>query len=189
MEKFLDNIFSAIWKIFDSENTFVIILGLLVLIILSSYIVQYTQFNRATKSFINGTYDVKTFRVFEKFKRRSIFPQSAGLHDQCCCMLSAMHLEKGDVVSFFENMNAVKNVTDTFSWRVYLLLAAYLTEQNYHGVAAVHRTRVANQSTEETIVQFLQTHEQTAIHDKAITAKENIKQQQILEILHKLADI
>lgn len=186
MKKFLDNAFSTIWKIFTSDQSFMIVLCLLVLIVFVSYIVQFAQFNRATKDFISGTYNAKTFRVFEKFKRRSIFPQSSELHDQCCCMLSAMHLETGKIASYFDNINAVKNVTDKFSWRVYLLLASYLTGENYHDVAAIHRSRDENQSTEEAIVQFLQAHDRNAIYDKAMTAKENITQQQILEILHNL---
>lgn len=188
MEKFLDNAFSTIWKIFTADNSFIIVLGISVLLIFISCITQYAQFNRATKEFINGTYNAKTFRVFEKFKRRSIFPQSAELHDQCCCILSAMHLEKGNVASYFENINAVKNVTDKYSWRVYLLLASYLTGKNYHDVAAMHRSRDENHSTEKAIMQFLQVHERYTIYDKAMTAKENITQQQILEILHSLTD-
>lgn len=183
MKKFLDSLFSAIWKITEYEYSFVVVLGLILLVVFISYVAQCAQFNRATKDFINETYNAKTFRVFEKFKRRSIFPQSAVLHDQCCCILSAMHLEKGNVAAFFENMNAVKNITEKFSWRVYLLLAAYLTDENYHNVAAAHSARAENQSTDEAVEQFLLAYDRVAILDKAAIAKENITQRQILEIL------
>ena len=188
MKEILDNVFSTIWKFFASGRGFGIALGLLVLIVFISYIAQYAQFNCAVKEFISGTYNAKTFRVLEKFKRRSIFPQSAELHDQCCCMLSAMYLEKGNVASYFDNINAVRNVTDKFSWRVYLLLASYLTGENYHDVAAIHRSRDENQSTAETIVQFLQAHDRNTIYDKTMSAKENITQQQFLEVLYNLGD-
>lgn len=189
MADLIDSMAERLWKVLNKvadTNLWPFVIGLIILAFGLSFLIQYKRMKHASQQFATGVYNEKTIRLCERYKRRSIFPQSAELHDLLCCMLSAMYLENGEVALYFENINAIKNVTDDISWRVYLLLAAYLTGNRYHDIAVAHRVKKEYRNTEEIIVQMLQACDKDTIHDKAKTATENITKQQILEILHIL---
>lgn len=191
MANIIDSMAERLWKILNEvadTNLWPFVIGLFVLAFGVSLLVQFMQMKHVSQQFAAGVFNEKSIRLCERFKRRSIFPQSAQLHDLFCCMLSAMYLEKGEVALFFENINAIKDVTDDISWRVYLLLASYLTGKRYHDIATVYRTKKENQNTEEIIIQLLKACDRDTIFDRAITAKEKVTNQKISKILHMLTE-
>lgn len=190
MDNFIQSLFDCLWnfahKIAD-KNLLPFVIGLIVLAFGISFFVQFTQIKHASQRFADGVFDEKTIRLCERFKRRSIFPQSAELHDLFCCMLSAIYMEKREESLFFENLNSIKNVTQNISWRLYFLLTAYLTNQTYLEIVATYRTvKTENHSAIDFVEQLLQEYDRNAISDKAIVLKEKITNQQVLEILFAL---
>ena len=169
---------------FASINHWPIVIGLLILSFGLSLFIQYMQIKRASKQFAAGFFDDKTIRLCERIKRRSIFPHAAELHDIFCYRLSAIYMAKNNESLFFENINSIKNVTQDISWRLHLLLAAYLTNQSYMDMVTLYQTiKAENRSTIDTVKQLLQEYDRNTISDKAIVAKEKITNRQILEIL------
>lgn len=190
MDNFIQSLFDCLWNFADKladKNLWPFVIGLIVLAFGISFFVQLTQIKHASQRFADGVFDEKTIRLCERFKRRSIFPQSAELHDLFCCMLSAIYMEKREESLFFENLNSIKNVTQNISWRLYFLLTAYLTNQTYLEIVATYRTvKTENHSAIDFVEQLLQEYDRNAISDKAIVLKEKITNQQILEILFAL---
>jgi hypothetical protein len=78
-------------------------------------------------------------------------------------------------------------VTQNISWRLHLLLTAYLTSQSYLEVVTTYQTlKTENHSTADIVRQLLQEYDWNTVSDKATIAREKIINQQILEILHTL---
>ena len=190
MANFINSMCERLWKVLNiiaNTNLWHFVIGLIVLAFCISYFVQLTQIKRVSQRFADGVFDERTIRLCERFKRRSIFPQSAELHDLFCCMLSAIYMEKREESLFFENLNSIKKVTQITSWRLYFLLTAYLTNQTYLEIVATYRTvKTENHSAIDFVEQLLQEYDRNAISDKAIVLKEKITNQQILEILFAL---
>lgn len=190
MDNFIHSLFDCLWNFTDKladKNLLPFVIGLIVLAVGISFYVQLMQIKRVSQRFADGVFDEKTIRLCERFKRRSIFPQSAELHDLFCCRLSAIYMEKREESLFFENLNSIKNVTQNISWRLYFLLTAYLTNQTYLEIVATYRTvKTENHSAIDFVEQLLQEYDRNAISDKAIVLKEKIANQQVLEILFAL---
>ena len=190
MSNFINSTAEFLWNAMEqisSINLWPYVIGLIVLSLGLSLFIQYMQIKQASRRFAAGIFNDKTIRLCERIKRRSIFPQTTELHDIFCYRLSAIYMANNDESLFFENINSVKNVTQNISWRLHLLLTAYLTSQSYLEVVTTYQTlKTENHSTADIVRQLLQEYDWNTVSDKATIAREKIINQQILEILHTL---
>ena len=188
----MDKVFWAIWDTMEKITEFAespwrwpVLIGIFLLILAISFGVQTHQMKKAARMFSEGAIDDKTVKLCEKFRRRSIFPQSAELHDRCCCMLCSIHMERDEEERFIANINDIKNVTGEISWRLYLLLAAYLTNQRYLDFANQYR----EQKTEgQCAADWLKTQQFTYDEGQLKKATEKITNPKVLKILKVLTE-
>lgn len=190
MANFINSMCERLWKVLNiiaNTNLWPFVIGLIALAFGISFFVQLMQIKRVSQRFADGVFDERTIRLCERFKRRSIFPQSAELHDLFCCKLSAIYMEKREESLFFENLNSIKNVTHNISSRLYFLLAAYLTSQSYLETISTYKSvKTEYQNPTDFIEKLLQAHDRNTISDNTIVAKEKITNQQVLDILFTL---
>lgn len=180
----MEKLWNVMYKL-ATTNLWPYVIGLILLAFLISCVVQYNQIKISSRKFSEGAIDDKTVKLCEKFRRRSIFPQSAELHDRYCCMLCSMHMERGEEERFFANINDIKNVTGEISWRLHLLLAAYLTNQRYLDFSNQYR----EQKTEgQSAADWLKEQQLTYDEDQLKKATEKITNPKVLEIFKALTE-
>lgn len=188
----MDKVSRAIWEATEKITEFAespwrwpVLIGIFLLLLVISCVVQYNQIKISSRKFSEGAIDDKTVRLCQKIRRRSIFPRSALIHDLYCCRLGSMHFERHEEELSFANINDIKNVTDEISWRLYLLLAAYLTNRRYLDFANQYR----EQKTEgQSAADWLKEQQLSYDEDQLKKATEKITNPKVLEILKVLTE-
>ena len=176
-----------------SINLWSFIISFLLLIFLGVMIpnaVLYVQAKRITKRFLSGRSDQQTIRQCEKLKKRFSTHQNTAPYDMLCIMLSAMYMENENIALFFENVNAIKNVTDHLSQRIYILLVAYFVGESYLKIKDEFSKHAETESSIEQFVhQFIKSHNKDGVTAKVLVAEEKITKPEIVGLLRKISDI
>lgn len=144
---------------------------------------KYKQVKELAQKFNGGATDDETVELCRKVKHRSRRPKSVEMHDLCCCMLCAMHLERKEEALFFENLNSVKALTGKITQRVNLLLVAYLTEQRYLDLSIAYKEE---KQEDQTVQEWIFQQELSYEAQRLETAKASITKPKIRDILDYL---
>ena len=191
MDKIWNTIGECLSYIFDkiaSINWWPFVIVTLIAVFVIPSVLLNLKIKQATKRFASGIFDEETIRLCEELKSRFILPQSAEAHDTFCIRLSAIYMKQDDFSHFFKNINAIKKVTENISNRLYMLLTAYLIEEDYLTIAELFQTQKPEElSASDYAVQILQAKNQEDIRARAALAKEKISKPDILELLSVLS--
>ena len=168
-----------------SVNLWPYVITLIVLMFVISFVVQTLHMKKVARKFSEGAIDDKTVKICQKFRRRSIFPQAAEMHDLFCCMLCSMHMERNEEDLFFANINDIKKTTEHITRRLYLLLVAYLTKQRYLDWAKMYH---AQKDGEQSAADWLKTQQLPYNETQLRKAAEKITNPKVCEILKVLTE-
>ena len=177
--------FDKIWGFLASGGFIPVLICAILVVIVCFSSAKYKQVKELAQKFNTGATDDETVALCQKVKNRNRQPKSAEMHDLCCCMLSAMHMERGEEALFFENMNAIKALTGKITWRVNLLLAAYLTEQRYLDMSIAYKEE---KKEDQTVQEWLFEQDMSYEAERLETLKANITKPKILDILNYLTE-
>lgn len=176
---------NKVWGFLSSGGFIPVLICVILVVIVCFSSAKYKQVKELAQKFNEGATDDETVELCRKVKYRNRQPKSAEMHDLCCCMLCAMHLERGEEDLFFENLNSVKALTGKITWRVNLLLVAYLTEQRYRDLSIAYKEE---KQEDQTVQDWIFGQDLSYEAERLEALKANITKPKILDILNYLTE-